>query len=66
MEAITPEKIEDASLLELTKAFKILEKAELGLKSEPFWITGLLGYLPAIEKEDEKDWHAIAEEAISG
>jgi hypothetical protein len=42
----------DASLLELAKAFKVLKKAELGLRGEPFWITGLLGYLPVIEKED--------------
>ncbi len=64
LEAITPEKIEDASLLDLAKAFKILKEAELGLKGEPFKITGLLGYLLKIEREDEKDQHASAEEGF--
>jgi len=52
LEAITPEKIEEASLLDLAKAFKILKDAELGIKGEPFRITGLLGYLLQLEKED--------------
>jgi hypothetical protein len=41
--AITPQKIADASLPDLAKAFKILKEAELGVKGEPFRITGLLG-----------------------
>jgi hypothetical protein len=64
LEAITPEKIADASLLELAKAFKILKEAELGLKGEPFRITGLPGYLMEIEREDERDRHASADEAF--
>jgi hypothetical protein len=52
LEAITPEKIADASLLDLAKAFKILKEAELGIKGEPFKITGLLAYLLKIERED--------------
>ncbi|MGO9017272.1 MAG: hypothetical protein ACLQVJ_02880 [Syntrophobacteraceae bacterium] len=66
LEAITPEKIADASLLDLAKAFKILKDAELGLKGEPFRITGLLGYLLEIEREDEKDQYVSPEEAFSG
>ena len=65
LEAITPEKIADATLLELAKAFKILKDAELGLKGEPFRITGLLGYLLELEK-DEKDQYAGPEEILSG
>jgi hypothetical protein len=36
LEAITPEKIEGASLLDLANSFRILKEAELGLKGEPF------------------------------
>jgi hypothetical protein len=42
LEAMTPEKIANASLLELAKAFKILRDAELGLKGEPYKIKGTL------------------------
>lgn len=55
LEAITPEKIEDASLLELAKAYKILKDAELGLKGEPFKIKGLLGYLLELESAEKDD-----------
>lgn len=65
LEAITPEKIADASLLELAKAFKILKDAELGLKGERFKITGLLGYLLELEREDTKQ-HASPEQAFPG
>ena len=51
LEALVPEKIESASLLELAKAFNILKKAELGIKPEPFQINGLFGYLTALENE---------------
>ena len=53
LEAITPEKIESASLLDFVKAFKILKQAELGIKGEPFKITGLVGYLTAIEESSK-------------
>ncbi|MGO9019428.1 MAG: hypothetical protein ACLQVJ_13875 [Syntrophobacteraceae bacterium] len=43
-----------------------MKNVELGLKGEPFRITGLLGYLLEIEREDEKDQHASPEEAFSG
>lgn len=56
----------DASLLDLAKAFKILKDAESGLKGERFRITGLLGYLLELEREDETEQHASADEAFSG
>jgi hypothetical protein len=52
LEAVTPEKIESASLLELVKAYKILKNAELGIKAERCQITGLLAYLIQLEKEE--------------
>ncbi len=55
LESITPVKIEDASLLDLAKAFKILKNSELGMKGEPYKIKGLLGYLLEIENA-EKDY----------
>lgn len=54
LEAITPEKIEKASLIDLLKAFNILKNAELGLKGEKYKITGLVAYLTQLEKESEK------------
>jgi len=49
----------------LAKAYKILKDAELGLKGEPFRITGLLGYLLEMERE-ETDQHASPAETFSG
>jgi hypothetical protein len=66
MEVITPGKMADASLLDLVKAFKILMDAELGLKGEPFRITGLLGYPLELEKEDKTDQHASPAEVLPG
>lgn len=51
LEAITPEKIEDASLLELAKSFKILLDKEMSYTIKKGRITGLLGYLLELEKE---------------
>lgn len=51
LEAITPEKIEEASLLELVKAFKLLSDKEMSFPTKQGKITGLLGYLLEIEKE---------------
>lgn len=55
LEAITPEKIESASLLELLKAFKILKDMELKITQEPFKLTGLVAYLVGIEKSHSTD-----------
>ena len=54
MEAITPEKLADASLLELVRAFAILNKAELAIEPPRHKIKGLVGYLLQLE-ENEND-----------
>jgi len=53
LEAITPEKIENASLVELARAFKILKDIELKIRPEAFKIKGFVGYLLEIEKEEK-------------
>jgi hypothetical protein len=55
LEAITPEKIESASLPELLKAFKILKDIEFKITQEPFKLTGLVAYLAEIEKSQNTD-----------
>ena len=50
--AITPEKLEDASLAELIRAFDILKKAELGIKGERVKISGLVEYLTELERKE--------------
>ena len=54
LDNITPEKMKEASLVELATAFKILKKAELGMEPDkgPGKISGLVGYLIQIEKEE--------------
>lgn len=51
LEAITPEKIEAASLVELVSAFKVLKDKELVIQGKATSITGLVGYLVQLEKE---------------
>jgi DNA-binding Lrp family transcriptional regulator len=52
LESITPEKIENASLLDLAKCFHVLSKVEAAIKSEEsFKIKGLVGYLMELEKQ---------------
>jgi hypothetical protein len=55
LESITPEKIKDAPLLELVRAFGILHKAELGLHPPDFKITGLVGYLMQLEQLEKEE-----------
>ena len=52
LEAITPEKIEEASLKDLITSFKILKDKELTLDGKPSEIKGLVGYLIELEKEE--------------
>jgi len=52
LEAITPEKIDDAPLRDLVVAFKILKDKELTLSGKPSEIKGLVGYLIDLEKEE--------------
>lgn len=51
LDAITPEKIEAASLVELVSAFKVLKDKELVIQGKATSITGLVGYLVQLEKE---------------
>lgn len=52
LEAITPEKIEEASLRDLVQAYRILKDKELVSEGKPNEIKGLVGYLMHLEKED--------------
>lgn len=52
LEAITPEKIECASLVELVTAFRVLKDKELVMTGKANNITGIVGYLVQLEKEE--------------
>lgn len=54
LESITPENIENASLLEKVKAVKLLKEMELKLsKPEHIKIKGLVGFLIEAEKQEK-------------
>lgn len=52
LDAITPDKIAEASLSELVVAFKILKDKELVTDGKPSEIHGLVGYLVQLEKAE--------------
>lgn len=52
LEAITPEKIEQAGLKDLVLAFKILKDKEQVIEGKPTEIKGLVGYLIKLEEEE--------------
>lgn len=52
LEAITPEKIHEATLKDLVTCFKILKDKELNIEGKPSEIKGLVGYLIHMEKEE--------------
>ena len=52
LEAITPEKIDAATLKDLVLCFKILKDKELNIEGKPSDIKGLVAYLIEIEKEE--------------
>ena len=52
LEAITPDKIDQAPLRDLVFAFKILKDKEQVLDGKPSDIKGLVGYLIKMEKEE--------------
>lgn len=52
LEAITPDKIAEAPLGDLVKAFKILKDKELVITGQPTDIKGLVGYLIELERQD--------------
>jgi hypothetical protein len=49
LEHITDEKIENASLLELVRAFAILKKQELGIEGGKVKVSGLVEMLMELE-----------------
>ena len=52
LEAITTDKIEQASLKDLVIAFKVLKDKELNIEGKPSEIKGLVAYLIEMEKEE--------------
>lgn len=52
LEGITEEKIEAASLSEITKAFATLKDKQLVMTGKATSITGIVGYLIQLEKEE--------------
>jgi len=64
LEAITPEKINEASLKDLVLAFKILKDKELNIEGKPSEIKGLVAYLIALEKEEAALETPVSEEDL--
>jgi len=52
LEAITPEKIEEASLRDLVSSYKILKDKELVTDGKPSEIKGLVAHLIYMEKQE--------------
>ena len=52
LEAITPEKIEEASLRDLVASYKILKDKELNIEGKPSEIKGLVAHLIYLEKQE--------------
>ena len=52
LEAITPERINEAPLRDLVVAFKILKDKELVVEGKPSEIKGMVSYLIKMEKEE--------------
>lgn len=52
LEAITPEKIEDAGLKDLVLAYKILKDKELVMEGKPSEIKGLVAHLIHLEQQE--------------
>lgn len=68
LEAITPEKIQEAGLRDLVTCYKILKDKELVTEGKPNEIKGLVAHLIHLEKRDavvdEKEIIDISEELI--
>ena len=62
LEAITPEKINEAPMKDLVQAFKILKDKELVIEGKPSEIKGLVGYLVEMEKKEFELNHKITVE----
>jgi len=52
LEAITPEKINEAPLRDLVASYKILKDKELNIEGKPSEIKGLVAHLIYLEKQD--------------
>jgi hypothetical protein len=52
LEAITPEKIEQAPLRDLVASYKILKDKELNIEGKPSEIKGLVAHLIYLEKQE--------------
>jgi len=52
LEAITPEKINDATLRDLIMSYKILKDKELNIEGKPSEIKGLVAHLIYMEKQE--------------
>ena len=52
LEAITPEKINDAPLRDLVAAYKVLKDKELTIEGKPSEIKGLVAHLIFLEKQE--------------
>lgn len=64
LEAITPEKIEEASLKELVMSYKILKEKELLDTGKPTDVKGIMHYLIQIEKEEMAGEQSVDEEDV--
>jgi hypothetical protein len=53
LEAITPEKIEQAPLRDLVMSYKILKDKELNIEGKPSEIKGLVAHLIYLEKQEQ-------------
>jgi predicted transcriptional regulator len=53
LEAITPEKINDAPLRDLVMSYKILKDKELNIEGKPSEIKGLVAHLIYMEKQEQ-------------
>lgn len=53
LEAITPEKIEQAPLKDLVQSYKILKEKECLIEGKPSEIKGLIAHLLFLEKQDQ-------------
>ena len=55
LEAITPEKISEAPLSDLVRAFKILKDKEQVMEGKPSEIQGLVAYLVELDKQEAQN-----------
>lgn len=64
LDAITPEKINEAPLKELVQAYKILKDKELVVEGKPSEVKGLVHHLIFLEKQEQARKNGSSLEAI--